>query len=188
MRIRRLIIVAVLAGLAGCQSLPPLNFSVPNVGYSQKKIDAELKSLTVTVARPDEKKGDLPAGVETITQYWQTAMTEGLNKMAIFRDDAPEKVNISAKILAVDAPSFGIAMETKTIARYEIIDRANGDIIYTRDIEAIGHVPGDYAFAGFIRVRESVNRSVQNNIAQFLQDLDSVDLSKPMFPATSVQK
>jgi len=38
--------------LSGCGSVPPLNFSVPNVGVSQKKIDAEMKSMTVTIAVP----------------------------------------------------------------------------------------------------------------------------------------
>ncbi|HEI3725675.1 TPA: UDP-N-acetylglucosamine acyltransferase [Escherichia coli] len=70
----------------------------------------------------------------------------------------------------------------KAIARYEIINRANGDIIYTQDIESTGTVPASYAFYGIVRARESVNRAVQNNITQFLQALESVDLSRPMFP------
>ena len=169
--------------LTGCQSLPPLNFSVPNVGYSQKKIDAELKSMTVSIARADEKTGDLPAGMETIVpQLWQTALQEALNRMAVFTDDARTKVNLSVKILKLDVPNAGITFETSTAARYEVIDRRNGDIIYTQDIISTGVVPFDYAFAGITRSRESINRSVQNNITQFLQALETVDLTKPMFP------
>jgi len=53
----KLFCAAILAMLlSGCASAPPLNFSVPNVGVSEQKIDAEMKSLTVTLARPDEKK------------------------------------------------------------------------------------------------------------------------------------
>jgi hypothetical protein len=57
MKIQHPFIAAALAAvlLSGCGSVPPLNFSVPNVGVSQKKIDAEMKSMTVTIARPDEK-------------------------------------------------------------------------------------------------------------------------------------
>ncbi len=79
-------------------------------------------------------------------------------------------------------------MTTKSAARYEIIDRANGDIIFTQDINSEGVVPFDYAFIGMIRARESLNRSVQQNIAQFLQALETVDVSKPMFPAKVPQK
>ena len=67
-------------------------------------------------------------------------------------------------------------------ARYELIDRATGGIVYTQDVSASGEVPFNYAFAGVVRARESISRSAQNNIAQFLQALETVDVSKPMFP------
>ena len=175
---------AIAFSLTACQSVPPLNFSTPNVGVSQKKIDAELKSMTVTIARPDEKTGELPMGMEAIVpQLWQTALTESINKMAIFQDDAAKKVNVSVKILKLDIPGGGFSMTTETAARYEITDRKNGDIIYTQDILSAGVVPMDYAFLGLTRQRESINRAVQNNITQFLQALETVDASKPMFPS-----
>lgn len=169
--------------LGGCASNPPLNFSVPNVGVSQHKLDAELRSVTVSLARPDEKKGDMPAWAQSeVPALWQTALLDALNHMTAFTDDAQRKVNLTVKVLAIDVPSMGASFTTKTIARYEVIDRANGDIVYTQDIDAAGTVPASYAFVGLIRARESVNRSVQNNIAQFLQALETVDLSRPMFP------
>ncbi|HFE3278324.1 UDP-N-acetylglucosamine acyltransferase, partial [Escherichia coli] len=154
----------------------------PNVGVSQKKIDAEIKSLTVSLARPDEQKGDITAGMEAITPIWRESLQEALDRMTIFRDSSPNTVSLNVKVLALDVPAFGVSMTTKAIARYEIINRANGDIIYTQDIESTGTVPASYAFYGIVRARESVNRAVQNNITQFLQALESVDLSRPMFP------
>lgn len=186
---KTLAILSVAFVLAGCQSAPPINFSVPNVGYSTKKIDAELKSMTVGIARADEKTGDLPAGMETLVpQLWQTSLQEALNKMAIFNDDASNKVNLTVKILKLDIPSFGAGMTTEVAARYELLDRKNGAVIYTQDISSKGEVPYDYAFSGVTRVRESINRSVQNNITQFLQALQTVDVSKPMFPVKVSQK
>jgi uncharacterized lipoprotein YajG len=174
--------------LTGCQSVPPLNFSVPNVGYAKKKVDAEMKSMTVSIARPDEKTGNVPAGIEVLVpQLWQTALQESLNRMAVFKDDAPAKVNLAVKILKLDVPSGGINFDTSVAARYEIIDRRNGDIIYTQDITSKGSVPFDYAFVAIARQREAVNRAVQNNITQFLQALDTVDVSKPMFPTASAK-
>ena len=181
-------IAVTLAVLGGCAAPTAISFSVPNVGYSTKKIDAELRSMTVTVGRADEKKGNLPPGLSgTVPALWQTALQEALNKMSIFKDDSPTKVNLSAKILAFDIPMFGVSMTTKTIARYELINRANGDVIYTADIESLGTVPGDYAFVGETRARESVSRAVQNNITQFLQALETVNIQKPMFPTAKAQ-
>jgi len=186
---KTLAILAAALALTGCQTAPPINFSVPNVGYSAKKIDAELKSMTVSIARADEKTGDLPAGMETLVpQLWQTSLQEALNKMAVFNDDAQNKVNLTVKILKLNIPSFGAGMTTEVAARYEILDRKTGAIIFTQDIDSKGEVPFDYAFVGAVRARESINRSVQNNITQFLQSLQTVDVSKPMFPVKVSQK
>ncbi len=185
MKIQHLFVAAVATVLlSGCGAIPPLNFSVPNVGVSQKKIDAEMKSMTVTIARPDEKTGDLPVGMEQmVPQLWQTALTEALNKMTIFQDDATKKVNVSVKILKLNSPGAGAAMTTETAARYEIMDRKTGDVIFTQDIASSGTTPFDYSLLGVARARESINRAVQNNITQFLQALETVDIQKPMFPA-----
>jgi hypothetical protein len=186
MKIQHFFTVAIATVLlSGCgASIPPLNFSVPNVGVSQKKIEAEMKSMTVTIARPDEKTGDLPVGMEQmVPQLWQTALTEALNKMTIFQDDATKKVNVSVKILKLNPPGAGASMTTETAARYEITDRKTGDIVFTQDISSSGTTPFDHAFLGVARARESINRAVQNNITQFLQALETVDVQKPMFPA-----
>ncbi len=198
MRHQHIIISVVVAFLlTGCGSIPPLNFSVPNVGVSERKIAAEMKSLTVSVARPDEKKGNLDLqyatvdmngqgggmGDSTVPQMWQTALTEAVNRMAIFQDDAEKKVNLSVKILKLDVPGAGVSFTTNTIARYEIMDRKTGDLIFAQDISSSGTTPGDYAFLGMARMRESINRAVQNNITLFLQALETVDANKPMFPA-----
>lgn len=186
-RFRIFLVLFFAAFVTGCAAPPPLSFSVPNVGYSTKKIDAEVRSITVSVARDDEKKGDLPMGIEAVPQMWKSSLEEALNRMAIFKDDAQRKVSLSVKILGVNIPAFGAEMATTAMARYEIIDRANGAIIYTQDITATGVVPFNHAFMGITRARESINRSVQNNISQFLQALETVDVSKPMFPTAAKQ-
>lgn len=183
---KHILVVLLAVFLAGCASNPPLNFSVPDVGFTQRKIDADMRSLTVSLARPDEAKGKIPAAAQhEVPQMWEAALTEALNRMAIFSDNAERKVSLSVKVLELDVPSFGASMTTTTTARYELIDRRDGSIIYTQDVAASGVVPAGYAFAGIIRARESINRSVQNNISQFLQALETVDVSRPMFPSPS---
>lgn len=182
---KKLFLLAALVGLSACaQTVPPLNFSVPNVGPTAHKVPAELRSINVSVARPDEQLGMLQAGHETLAPIWKSALEDALNRMAVFQDDAPRKVSVSAKILKIDVPGMGASFTTNTAARYEVIDRATGGLIYTKQIEAEGTTPMDFAFLGVARARESVNRSVQNNIALFLKDMEALDLGRPMFPAT----
>lgn len=187
MKFRYLAIIPVFL-LSACTSLPPLNFSVPNVGPSSVKLDADVKSMTVTVARPDEAAGSIPSDASGLTGMWKEALQEAFDKMAIFKDSSKRKVSVSVKILKLDVPSAGFSMTTSTTARYEIRDRSDGSIIYTQDISADGVVPADYAFKGVVRARESINRSVQKNISEFLQSLETVDLDKPMFPAKNTEK
>ena len=172
----------------GCVSvsLPPVNFSAPNIGVSSTKLDAELKSLTVSVARPDEATGEIDPGIGVHTGLWKTSLEEAFNRMAIFKDDSPRKVSLAVKILKLGVPRFGAGMTTHASARYEIIDRSDGSIIFTTDISTTGDVPFDYAFAARVRLLESINRSVQNNIIQFLQVLETVDMDKPMFPSNKI--
>jgi hypothetical protein len=176
-------VVLALFLLAGCGSIPPMNFSVPNVGPSTRKIDADLRAVTVSVARPDEKTGDIPLGVESIVPIWRTSLEEALTRMAIFNEDSKRRVSLQAKILKINMPSAGITFPTDVDARYEIIDRSTGTIIYTETVSSNGTTPGDYAFMGLARQRESVNRAVQNNISKFLMSLETIDFNKPMFPA-----
>lgn len=126
-------------------------------------------------------------GIEGITTLWKESLQESLDRMAIFKDESKNKISIQVKILGFDIPVFGIEMHSKAIARYEIIDRATGGLVYTQDISADGIVPASHAFLGVTRARESINRAAQNNIKQFLQALETVDVNKPMFPTESKQ-
>ena len=176
---------------SACTKRLPVNFSAPNIGVSSTKLDAELKSLTISLARPDEAIGKIEVPlvwchgdfcpISLYVGVWKTALEEAFNRMVIFKDDSPRKVTLAVKILKFNnRPLFWIA---HTSARYEIIDRSDGSIIFTTDISTSGVVPFDYAFNGLVRIHESINRSVQNNIIQFLQVLETVDMDKPMFPS-----
>lgn len=183
----KLFAILFAIALTGCAAPPPLNFSVPDVGVSRSKIDAEVKAITVTLARPDEAKGSMPMGIEGISSFWKESLQESIDRMAIFKDGAANKLSIQVKILAFEIPSFGASMTSKSIARYELIDRATGAIVYTQDIAAEGVVPATHAFAGVTRARESINRAAQNNIKLFLQALETVDMTKPMFPVATTK-
>ena len=180
--------------LSGCATLPPVDFGVGAVGVSSKKIDAELKTITVQVAPKNRQKGQVDiqmlesAGTQassgqSIMAAWQTSLQDSLARMAIFNDIGTTKVSLSVTVLKLDIPAMGVTFETETIAKYELINRATGDIIYTSDVASKGAVSGTEAFMGVIRARAAGSNSVRENIKQFLRELETVDISKPMFPA-----
>ena len=176
----------------------PVNFSAPNIGVSSTKLDAELKSLTISLARPDEAIGKIEVPlvwchgnfcpISLYVGVWKTALEEAFNRMAIFKDDSPKKVSLAVKILKFQTISAFPAAHTS--ARYEIIDRSDGSIIFTTDISTSGEGPfklepfADDAVGS--RSVDGINRSVQKNIIQFLQALETVDMDKPMFPSNKI--
>ena len=186
---------------SACTKRLPVNFSAPNIGVSSTKLDAELKSLTVSIARPDEAIGEIrvahlaraygefqPYPLSLYTGLWKTALEEAFNRMAIFKDDSPKKVSLAVKILKFQTISaFPVA---HTSARYEIIDRSDGSIIFTTDISTSGEGPFNLdPLAEDVlgsRAVDGINRSVQKNIIQFLQALETVDMDKPMFPSNKI--
>jgi len=173
-----LVAASLLLVLTGCVSAPPLNFSVDGVQASTQKLDADLRATSVSYASPSEKTGDLPSDGEAVPQLWQSALQESLNRATLFDDDSSNKVNLLVKIMELDVPAGGITMTTTSMARYQLVSRKTGKVLFEKDIAAIGEVPPGYAFSGLVRIKESINRAVQNNIRSFLASLNSAHLAR----------
>ena len=182
MYVRYFVLFAVALS-TGCSSLPPLDFSIEKVGMVENRKDAELVVLTVGIApKSQQKKLETDHGFPPV---FKEALTDALARSLIFRDGSTKRVNLSVRLTEVDAPSAGIAMKTKISAIYEITDRENGDLLFAEEISSEGVTPGNYAFVGMVRARESVNRAARNNIADFIAKLELSDLSKPVFRGSS---
>ena len=176
----KLAIILIFVGfLAGCQTVPPTDFTVQDIGVVSNRKDVELRSLTVGFA-PQSQQDKVDAN-STVPGLWKEALQDAVNRSLIFRDDMDTKVNLSVRITEFDAPAAGVAMKTTVAAIYEIIDRSNGDLLFTQKIRSEGVVPFDYAFLGITRATESWNRAVRNNIADFINVLNESDLSAPVF-------
>ncbi|WP_277963223.1 UDP-N-acetylglucosamine acyltransferase [Pseudomonas sp. RIT-To-2] len=164
-------VAAVALMMSGCTSAPPTNFSLPTVEPAVIKQDAELKAVSVSYASPKEQTGDIPTFGEGFPLLWEKSLEEAINKSAVFQDDASEKVNLFVKVKQLEPPLGGISMTTSANAEYTIVSRKTGKVLYQRTVFTKGVVPGDYAFSGMTRMRESLNRAVQNNIAEFLDTI-----------------
>ena len=177
--IKSLVLVSFVFIIASCSTIPPMDFMVEEVGVVNNRKDAELKSLTVGFAPQSQQRK--MEGNETVPPIWKEALQDALARSLIFKDDAVMKVNISVRIVELDAPGAGVDMKAKVAAIYEIVDRSNGDLVFAQEISSEGIVPFSYDFLGAVRAQEAANRSVRNNIAEFINQLEQADFSKPMF-------
>ncbi|MDH5858825.1 UDP-N-acetylglucosamine acyltransferase [Lampropedia aestuarii] len=182
MKLWKLAALSLAIGLAGCQSPSAYDFAVTDVHTSTQKIDAQLGTVTVTMDSSD-KRADLPKRYQGVDRYWQESLQEALKRSAIFKATAGHTADLQVTILAVEFPSLAVDFKTQTIARYALVDKRSGAVLFSKEVQAEGEVPSDYAFIGRTRARESINRSAQNNIKQFLQQLEAADIRMPAPPA-----
>lgn len=160
--------------VSGC-SATALNFAPANVPTAVKRVNAALVSTNVTFASKAEATGKLnTAGAEAdVASLWKSTLDDALIRMAMFRDDSPNKLSLTVKVLELDLRGLGFG--ARTTARYQLIDRNTGAIVFTTDIKTDGHA-SDYV--GVNRARKSANRSVEANIEEFLKQIATADLSK----------
>lgn len=84
------------------------------------------------------------------------------------------KVTVQVKLLKFNAPAFVFDMETESIAKYQIVARNTGKVIYETEVTAIGDAGLNENFSGATRWKNPVNRSGQNNIKAFISRLEAV--------------
>ena len=167
--------------LAGCTVLPPLNFT-PDIGRVENRLNAELRSINVEVAKPARQLGRVEVGFAgnvyevSFKQAFKDSLEAALVKSLLFKDDTSEKVSLMAEILKFQTPIAGVRFKTNVVVNYQVIDRATGDVLYNRNIATDGEVPGDYALMGAVRGTEARNRTAQNNIKAFIEDLSKTGL------------
>ena len=165
----------------GCTSVPPVDFTVQDVGVVDIRKNVELRSLTVGYATQLQQRK--VASNHNVPPIWKEGLQDAINRSLIFKDDVATKVNVSVRITEFVTPSqrSGIEARTTVSAIYEIVDRGTGNLLMAQEITSDGFVPFDYAVLGQVKVVESINRAVRNNIADFINLVEATDLSKPIF-------
>jgi hypothetical protein len=164
--------------VSGCAiQTPTLNFTPEDILPTGGKINAELKTINVSVAKDDERLGDTQVGFggnsyeQSFRQSLKEALEESIAKSAVFNDLSTNKLSLTAKVMKFQTSPVGINFDTDLIIRYQLLDRATGKLMFTRDIASTGRVPGDYAFMGSTRHAEARNVAVRENIKQFIGSL-----------------
>lgn len=169
------------AFLQACASVPnpPLNFTPTTVARAQTRHDAEVKTVSVTVAQAGDRKGKVIFANEyskIIPDLWKSSLEDALNRKLAFTDSSSKKATLSVKIVEFVFPTHNggtiPTCTTKVTAIYQITEREGGSVLFEKEVPSKGVVPWNYASAVVTRLTESINRAVQENIQSFLEELD----------------
>ena len=175
---RILTVLLVFITITACsEGIPPLDFTPSDVLPTGKKIDAGVKDISISFAKPKERVGKIQVGFggnqyeTSFKSTFEDSLQEALIKSAVFSDYAKRKVLIVAKVMQLETPEVGIAFNTQLVVRYSLLDTSTGKLVFTRDIKTVGNVEMSYAFLGATRFSESRNRAVRSNIHNFISSL-----------------
>jgi len=156
-----------------------MEFTPTDVVPTTRKIDADLRSITITIAEAKEQKGEVQVGFggnvyeQSFKQAFKTALEEGLARSAIFSDLSSRKVSLAARVLRFQSPKMSARFKTEMIVRYEILDRNSGSVIYSNEVASTGEVSMNYAFLGAARWAEARNITVRQNVKNLIADLET---------------
>lgn len=175
-----LIALAIFA-TSGCATAPPLDFVPADIAPAEIKIDAEVQNINVAAAtvalqgsvfnNPGVLGTHAVGNKEDFKTVLKTAIGQALARSRVFSDSSDCKVLLSARVLKLYTPPAAWDFDAETRIRYELVNQNDGERLFSKEITSRAKVPFDHAFAGYVRAMEARNRSIQNNIEQFIAAL-----------------
>lgn len=184
-QLRQLLIgTVIIALLSGCASAPPISFLPDNIPPSKTKLNAEIRSISVSIAQENESFGECQVGFfgnqyeQSFKTAFKEALEEAIVRSTLFKDNSELKAALMAKVMKFESPMAGINFDTEAIIRYELLDRASGETLFFKDVVSNGSVDFNHAFVGAIRFAEARNRAMQSNIKNLLTEFEKITLHK----------
>lgn len=109
---------------------------------------------------------------------FESALKDSLQLLyLISKDDQPE-YELSAQLMEVDQPSFGLDMEVTSSIRYVLVDKSSKEVIFDEVVVAPYTATFGDAFSGVERLRMANEGSAKSNITGFLEKLSALEIDK----------
>lgn len=176
MRMRYAVAGLSFAFLCSCAPVPDTEFALASVTPATARIDAGLAAVAVEPASRDRTVYPLPRSLTPLLPLWQGALQDALTRQGIFRPEAARRVSIVVKVL-----EFSLSGNILSVfARYQLFDVPTGNPVFSADIMsnagfgalATGVTSLDDP-AVATQNRTQVIRAIQDNITQFLDQLEA---------------
>ena len=179
----------LFVALSACAPVPETDLALAKVTPATARIDAALATITVEPATRDRAVYPLPRTLTPLLPLWQAALQNAVARQGIFQPAAPRRLLLIVKVL-----EFSLSENILSVfARYQLFDVPPGDPVFSTDVMSNAGLSGlatgvtsleDPAVA--TRNRTEVIRAIQDNITQFLDQLDAFARQRPgRIPARS---
>jgi hypothetical protein len=172
--IKKIVILAAVAYLAGCASGAKMEGMVPS--KSQQQYESALKA-NVEVASVSGGEKTNPAWTSEIGgDEFKGALEEGLKAQGLLATSGKYKLKV--EMVKVDQPMIGLDLTVTTHVKYTLTDSASGAKVFEETIVAPHTATfGDSAMA-VKRLRLANEGSGKKNIDLFLDKLAALKIKK----------
>jgi hypothetical protein len=172
----------LLVFLISCSPVPDTSFTLAKVTPAPASIDAALAAVTVEPASRDRAVYLLPRSLTPLLPLWQAALEDAVRRQGVFRPDAARRMSLVVKVL-----EFSLSGSILSVfARYQLFDVPAGNPLFSADIMSNLGMSGlatgvtsldDPAIA--TQNRTQIIRAIQDNITQFLDQLEAFARQPP---------
>jgi hypothetical protein len=136
------------------------------------------KSVAVGVVTGGEKT-DAMWGVSQIDNpAFKRALVSSLRKAGLLSDDAHAKYVVTAELIALKQPFFGMDMKVTSRIRYMLKDAATGAVVLDEEVIAPYTATVGDAFVGAQRLRLANEGSARKSIATLIEKLEAATRSR----------
>lgn len=158
--------------LAGCAS----GAQVENMIYKGDKHEysSEIKENVMLSSVTGGEETNPVWTSEISDEAFSGAIKQSLKNEGLYSEDG--KYDLSVEMLEIDQPSFGFDMTVTTIVKYVLTDKASGEVIIDKEVNAPYTATVGDAFSGVKRLRLANEGSSQENIKGLLALLSELNL------------
>jgi hypothetical protein len=162
---------AALLQLAGCATPATSQAMTVKPGVATAPVNPKLKS-SIAIADVKGGKDTNPLWTSQVDAAgFRKALTDSLAIAGYLAPEGtPAKYKISADLKSLDQPLVGFTLNVKSNVHYEVIGAGAPRPI---DVQATGTASTSDAFVGFERLRLANERSIMENIKEFISRLSS---------------
>jgi len=160
--------------LTGCGTVQMTDFDLKAIPVKafKNQYSAELYSVVFDYNLPSN--GNEFGNNFKVPLLWKDLTKNTLTQSGVFKNNATKQVDVVVNVTYADLPVVGFSdMTTRLEATYSIIDRGNGESLFSKEIRSESRIPISYALAGVKRAEESTRVAVTSNVDEFIEALRS---------------
>ena len=168
-----LALAILLLLFSGCSMKNDFNVNLPP-DYTSQQFDYQLYNINVKAANDSQRTGplELPFLPDSFLTSFQASLGTLIDNSGIFSNTSSNDIDIKVTILKNDLPFIGLDMSVETEIEYKIVDK-NQKVLYKKVIASKGLATVGEKFVGVDRLMLANDRSVQNNMTLFLNDVQT---------------